>query len=95
MCRLYSDQSNVFDIRLLLAIIVSVVFVTSHILFLIHEADTIIEIVRSMYMTTSAVGTFISFIATLFKIVKISTLIRNIEKIVEKSTFFAKSKYFE
>lgn len=89
MCHLYPDRSkSVFDMRHLLFCAVFALLVTLHFLFLIYEAQTIEEYVRSMYMTATTLGISISFIATLFKTAQIFTMIQRLDGIVEKSMYF-------
>lgn len=85
ICLLYSDRSKFFDLKRFVISIVFAVIVTSLFIFLMYEVHTIMEYVRSMYMTTTALGISISYIATLFKRTRIFTMIRNLEKVIEKS----------
>lgn len=88
MCHLFSDQTKVFDMQRVLTSIISILFVVLHFIFLLCEAHTIEEYVRSTYMTTTALGLYIAFTTTLFKTPKLFTMIEHVERIVEMSKLF-------
>lgn len=84
---LYSERSDFFDIRRLIISTIFALCVILHFMFLIYEAHTTEQFVRSVYMSATTLGISISLIATLFKTARIFTMIQSLETIVEKSKY--------
>lgn len=88
-CLYFPNQTNLFNKKRLVVILMAFMAVVSFNLFLFCKANSVIEYVRSAYMSVTLLGIFISFLNTIFKTEIIFALIDiNIGETIMNSEYY-------
>lgn len=94
LCLYFSNQTRVFDVKLLSVYFVAVLVVVSHFLYLFYEAENLTEYVYSVYWTTTMLGVLCASIDTRFETATIFVLIDSDIGETVKESEFKVSSYF-
>lgn len=66
-CFFLPDQKHLFNSKRLLSIFLAIIILVIVVSFLIFEANSVIEYVRSAYLSITVIATFINFLSYVFK----------------------------
>lgn len=66
-CFFLPDQKHLFNSKRLLSIFLAIIILVIVVSFLIFEANSVIEYVRSAYLSITVIATFTNFLSYVFK----------------------------
>lgn len=87
MCFFRRNQTQIFDVKRLLGILLGISTICSILLFVFFENNNVTDYVISAFLSVSALSIFISFIDTAFKTTQIFSLIDIMVDAIEKSNY--------
>lgn len=85
LCLYYREQTQIFDMNRVLAILFGILPLCSLLLFTLFDADNATDYVMSAFLIVAGTGTLISFIDTTLKTAQIFSFIDRSAKIIEIS----------